>query len=74
MIGKNKASEIKAEVAALLGKLPGRSPRAWLKSRIDTAAENKSRDVQTLEMLCAALDSQAKKNRKPKTTSSRRSA
>jgi hypothetical protein len=60
MIGKKKLSEIKAEVAALLRKLPGRSPRAWLQKEIK-AATDRGRDIETLEMLCAALEHKVQK-------------
>ncbi len=56
MMGRKKLSEIKAEVAALLRRLPGRSPRAWLEKEIKSAKDDPKRDVETLEMLCAALE------------------
>jgi hypothetical protein len=66
MIGKKKLGEIKAEVAALLGRLPGRSPRRWLEREIKSSKEDRKRDVETLEMLCAALERDASKPRTPK--------
>jgi hypothetical protein len=66
MIGKKKLSQIKAEVAALLRQLPGSSPRAWLGKEIESAKVDEKRDVQTLEMLCAALERTARKGRQPK--------
>lgn len=66
MIGKKKLSEIKAEVAALLRQLPGPNAKAWLKREIDSAKVNRTRDVKTLEMLCAALEHKLTKGRKPK--------
>jgi hypothetical protein len=72
MMGKKKLGEIKAEVAALLGRLPGRSPAAWLDREIESAKGDRNHDVETLEMLCAALEREASKARKLKTR--RRSA
>jgi hypothetical protein len=65
MMGKKKLSEIKAEVAALLRRLPG-GPKLWLKREIESAKTEKNRDVQTLEMLCAALDQKTRTGKKPK--------
>jgi hypothetical protein len=64
MIGKKKLSEIRAEVAALMRRLPGRSPRGWFRKEIKVAAHNQKRDVETLEMLCAALERETRKRRK----------
>ena len=66
MMGKKKLGEIKAEVAALLGRLPGPTPRAWLGKEIESARKDRSRDVETLEMLCAALERTKKYDRTPK--------
>jgi hypothetical protein len=66
MMTNKKLSDIKAEVAALLGDLPAKSPKAWLTKQIEAAKADPGRDVQTLEMLCAALDEAARKSRKPK--------
>ncbi|GEM_PF-1968896 len=66
MMGKKKLGAIKAEVAALLGRLPGPTPRAWLGKEIDSAHKDRSRDVETLEMLCAALERAASNGRNPK--------
>ena len=66
MMGKKKLSEIKAEVVALLEQLPGKSPKAWFAKEIEAAKEDPNRDVQTLEMLCAALEREAKSRRKAK--------
>ncbi len=63
MIGKKKLNEIKAELRALLGKLPARSPRVWLQREIRAAARNPERDVETLEMLCTALGRARKKQK-----------
>ena len=60
MIGKKKLSEIKAEVSALLRRLPG-SPKTWLEEEVRSARKQRTRDVETLEMLCAALESEAKR-------------
>jgi hypothetical protein len=67
MMSKKKLKEVKAEVAALLGRLPGRSARAWLEREIGSAKGDHNRDVETLEMLCAALEREARKNPKNKT-------
>jgi hypothetical protein len=65
MMGKKKLAEVRAEVAALLGRLPGSSPRAWLQKEIESARADRNRDVQTLEALCAALEREARKGGKP---------
>lgn len=67
MMGKKKLSEVRAEIVALLGRLPGRSPRAWLDREIRDAQGDQKRDVETLEMLCAALEREARPSRKPPT-------
>ena len=66
MMGKKKLGEIKAEVAALLGRLPGSTPRAWLGKEIESARKDRTRDVETLEMLCAALEHATRNGRTPK--------
>ena len=66
MMGKKKLSEIKAEVALLLAKLPGRSSGDWLQREIRAAQGRADRDVETLEMLRAALEREARSGRKPK--------
>jgi hypothetical protein len=66
MMGKKKLSEIRAEVVALLNRLPGRSPREWLKKEIESAKRDRNGDVQVLEALCAALEDEAGEGRKPK--------
>ncbi len=66
MMGRKKLSEIKAEVAALLARLPGGSPREWLEREIASARGDRSRDVETLEMLCAALEGAAPKRKAPR--------
>lgn len=66
MMGKRKLAEIKADVAALLSRLPGRSPEEWLDKEIASAKGERDRDVQTLEALCAALESGVRKVRKSK--------
>ncbi len=71
MMGQKKLSAVKAEVAALLGRLPGASPRAWLDKEIESATEEGGRDVETLEMLCAALERAAPKPKTPRRPSKR---
>ena len=71
MMGKKKLMEIKAEVAALLARLPARSGKAWLDKEIKSARLKRNRDVQTLEMLSAALERAADRGRKPKSPQSR---
>ena len=66
MIDKKKLVEIKAEVVSLLGRLPGRSPHSWLDREIESAKRDRKRDLETLEMLCAALEHDASKRRPPK--------
>ncbi len=64
MIGKKNLSEVKAEVAALLATLSGRSPRQWLDREIEAAKGQRERDVETLQMLRAALERSVRKGRK----------
>lgn len=66
MMGKKKLAEVKAEVIALLGKLPSKSPRKWLINEIESAKERGNRDAQTLEMLCAALERETRARAKGK--------
>jgi hypothetical protein len=66
MMGKKKLTEIKAEAAALLRKLPGRSPRAWIQGEIKSAYADSTRDAETLEMLCAALEREVPNGKKAK--------
>jgi tellurite resistance protein len=66
MMSKKKLAEVKAEVATLLARLPGPSPSTWLTKEIQRAKKDPNRDAETLEMLCAALEREAKKRRKPK--------
>jgi len=66
MMGRKKLSAVKAEVAALLGRLPGQSPRAWLDKEIESAKGDGGRDAETLEMLCAALERAARKPKAPR--------
>jgi hypothetical protein len=62
MMGMKKLSEIKAEVAALVKRLPD----GWLAKEIKAAKGDPKRHVRTLEMLAAALEGEVKKRRKPK--------
>ena len=62
MMGTKKLSEIKAEVVALLNRLP----EGWLENEIKTAKGDPKRSVRTLEMLAATLEGEAKKRKKPK--------
>ena len=66
MMGRKKLSEIKAEAAALLGQLPGGSARAWLDRETASAKGDHNRDVETLEMLCTALERAARKPKIPR--------
>src|SRR6516165_3275738 len=50
------AHKIRAELRALLAQLPGRSPRHWLDSEIQSAKDNPDRDVEALQMLRSALE------------------
>ncbi len=56
MMGKKKLSEIKAEVAALLATLPGRSSRQWLEREINAAKGDADRDVESLRAKCTAAE------------------
>jgi hypothetical protein len=71
-VNKKKLAETKAEVVALLGRLPGQSPDTWLAREIESAKGAPNRDAETLEMLCAALERLGKKT--PKIPSTRRPA
>jgi len=64
MMGKKKLSEIKAEVTALLATLPGPSARGWLDHQIKGAQGDRARDVESLEMLRAALEREVRKSRR----------
>ena len=66
MLSKKKLSQIKAQIAALLQTLPGKSPEAWLAKEIEDAKKDPNRDVRTLEMLCAALEGKVKEQQKTK--------
>jgi hypothetical protein len=66
MMGKKRLCEIKAEVAALLGQLPGSSPRSWLHREIASAKRERNHDVETLQMFCAALERETAKSQRPK--------
>ncbi len=57
MMGKKKLSEIKAQIEAGSAKLSDKSLKA---------AANPNRIVETLESLCATLQREVKKHRKPK--------
>jgi hypothetical protein len=61
MRNSKKLSTVKAEVASLLGRLPGPSAREWLSKEIEKAKRDPKRDIETLKMLCAALDGQSAK-------------
>ncbi len=63
---KKKLADVKAEVAALLDRLPGKSPADWLAKEMKSAKRDPDRDIETLEMLCAALKREANRRRKPK--------
>jgi hypothetical protein len=62
MMGKKKLSEVKAQLAAMLNRLP----EGWLANEIESAKDDPTRDVKALEMLSAALEGEAKNHRKPK--------
>ena len=64
-MGKKKLSQIKAEVASLLRRLPG-GPKQWLEREIESATADQNRDPETLQMLCAALEQEATKRRSTK--------
>jgi hypothetical protein len=65
MMGNKSLREVKAEVAALLGQLPG-GPKKWLKREIKDANNNPERNVKALEMLLAALEDEARKGKRKK--------
>lgn len=66
MMTKKKASQIKAQVAQMLKKLP----EGWLDRELAAARNDPKRDVRTLEMICAALEgevkNQGRKKRSPR--------
>jgi len=64
MMGKKNLRQVKAQVAALLATLPGRFPRQWLDREIKAAKGQRERDVETLEMLRAALEREVRRGRK----------
>jgi hypothetical protein len=66
MMGKKKLSEIKAELVALLDQLPAPTPQVWLRKKTEAAQTDRTRDVESLEMLCAALQCETKKTRTSK--------
>lgn len=74
MIGKKTAAEYRTELKALLSQLPAESPEAWFKSQIEVAKKSPSRDAETLQMLCAALEREVKKrsNAKPRRRAAKR--
>ena len=57
MMTKKTAAEIKAQVAQMLKELPD----GWLEREIAVARHDPNRDVKALEMICAALEDQVKK-------------
>ena len=57
MMTKKTAAEIKAQVALMLQELPD----GWLEQEMAAARRDPGRDVNTLEMICAALEDQVKK-------------
>jgi hypothetical protein len=73
---KKKLSEIRADVRALLKKLPAESARDWLTKEVAAAKRDPNRDAETLEMLCAALEREARtvRNAKPRRKAARRSS
>jgi hypothetical protein len=64
MMGKKNLREVRAEVAALLETIPGRSPSQWFEREIEAAKGQPERDLETLRMLCAALKREV--GRRPK--------
>jgi hypothetical protein len=67
MMTNKTAAEIKAQVAQMLKELPD----GWLERKMAAARHDPKRDVKTLEMICAALEDQVKKQR-PKKRSPRK--
>ena len=59
MMTKKTAAEVKAQVAQMLKKLPD----GWLEREMAAARSDPKRDVKTLEMICAALEDQSKKQK-----------
>jgi Domain of unknown function (DUF4365) len=55
MMGKKKLSQVRAEVIAMLEKLPGKSPEAWFAKEIEAAKGDADRDTKTLDALRALL-------------------
>ncbi len=70
MMSKKTAAEVKAQVARMLKELPD----GWLERKITAERNDPSTDLKTLEMICAALEDQAKKQRPKKRAPRKRTA
>ena len=62
MMGTKTLSEVKAQLAAMLNRLPD----GWLEKEIEAANADPTRDAKTLMMLSAALEGEPKNRGKPK--------
>lgn len=62
MMGKKKLSDIKAQVAEMLHRLP----EGWMAKEIESAKKDPSRNPETLKMIMSALETPVKKRRRPK--------
>ena len=66
---RKKLSEMTADLRALLNTLPAVSARQWLEKETSLAKRDPGRDAETLEMLCAALEREARQGRATKSRS-----
>lgn len=61
MMGNRKLKDIQRDLATALSKLPTENPGEWFDREIRIAADDPTRDVETLEMVKAELSRAAKK-------------
>ena len=66
MMGNKKLSEIKAELAALLGRLPDGSPKKRLNREIGVVKQDTRREEKVLALLLKKLEEEVRKARRPK--------
>jgi hypothetical protein len=61
MMGNKKLSEIRAELAALLGHLPNGSPKKRLNREVEMAKQDPKRDEHSMRKLLVALERETRK-------------